>query len=99
MASNRSTVILVVAGLVSIPLFLLLILYLQVATPPYFVQMGKYYFGGSSLFSYSGLYECLPHGNPYCTPEQVGVLSTIGSDPNPTSWWPIRIELIKLGGV
>lgn len=64
--------------------------------PPFFIELGRHYIGGTGLASVSGIYRCADEVvTPECEPIRENLVVAIGNDPDIRNWWPIRVELIR----
>lgn len=68
-----------------------------ILTPPFFVQAGKHYYGGSELAN-AGWYRCDARSEDTndCEPTRESFVSALMHDPDLGNWWPIRAEFIRL---
>lgn len=64
-------------------------------TPPFFLQLGKHYLGGSDLLSISGFYRCDHPESDYCTVSRESLSAAVANDPSIRNWWPVRVSFLS----
>lgn len=82
---------------VVLPVLAVLLLVLWAAayfSPPVFLQMGNYFFGGPSLAEVSGVWTCVPEPTEDCEPIHKSLLAAVAADSDIRNWWPVRLEFI-----